>query len=255
MLDKLLNYLNSYSLFSKTLNLSITVQIITGIIEFIVLFINVSRKILFIKQLLIIEFVVQMVELIFYIWLFKNAHNINNITPNRYIDWSITTPVMLFSLVMYLVYDKYYKKQEELNDKKEDYENISLYDTFKENKKTIFIILFLNLIMLIFGYLGETQNTNKFYYLTLGFIPFVSYFWIIYKNYAKKSTDFGKKLYYYFLIVWILYGIIAYFPYYLRNSCYNILDLFAKNFFGIYLSYIIIDEHTKKSDKNNTNKP
>jgi bacteriorhodopsin len=253
MLENLLNYLNNYNLFSKTLNISITIQIITGIIEFIVLFVSVSRKILFIKQLLIIEFVVQMVELIFYIWLFKNAHNINNITPNRYIDWSITTPIMLFTLIMYLIYEKYYKKQEE--EYENENENISLYDTFKENKKTIFIILFLNLIMLIFGYLGETQTIGNTYYLALGFIPFVLYFWLIYINYAKKSTDFGKKLYYYFLIVWILYGIVAYFPYYLRNSCYNILDLFAKNFFGIYLSYIIIDEHTKKSDKNNTNKP
>ena len=94
---------------------------------------------------------------------------------------------------------------------------------------------------LIFGYLGETEFINKFASLTFGFIPFILYFWLIYENYAKYS-NFGKKLFYYFFIVWTFYGIVAYFPYYLRNSCYNILDLFAKNFFGLYLSYLIIQQ-------------
>ena len=42
------------------------------------------------------------------------------------------------------------------------------------------------------------------------------------------------------LASWGLYGFVAFLPYYLKNSFYNILDLFAKNFFGIFLSYIII---------------
>jgi hypothetical protein len=29
-------------------------------------------------------------------------------------------------------------------------------------------------------------------------------------------------------------------PYKLKNNSYNILDLFAKNFFGIYLSYLLV---------------
>jgi bacteriorhodopsin len=40
-----------------------------------------------------------------------------------------------------------------------------------------------------------------------------------------------------------MYGIAALLPYNLKNSIYNILDLFAKNFFGLFLTYIII---TKK---------
>jgi bacteriorhodopsin len=36
------------------------------------------------------------------------------------------------------------------------------------------------------------------------------------------------------------YGIVAILPYYLKNALYNILDLFAKNFFGIFLSYILV---------------
>ena len=228
MITTLINYLNSYKLFTQTLNISITIQIITGCIEFFTLFINVKPNISFLKELLVVEFIVQMIELFFYIWLFTNLHNVTNITSKRYADWIITTPTMLFTLIMYLIY---------MNEDKK--ESLDLYKTFNTNKSNIFIIMFLNLLMLIFGYLGETDKINKIFSLTFGFFPFILYFWLIYENYAKYS-DFGKKLFYYFFIVWSFYGIVAYFPYYLRNSCYNILDLFAKNFFGLYLAYLII---------------
>jgi hypothetical protein len=231
MVNSLIHYLNSYKLFTQTLNLSIGIQIITGIIEFSALFINVKPDILFLKDLLVVEFAVQMIELIFYIWLLTNLHTISNITSKRYADWIITTPTMLFTLIMYLIYMNTPNNRNK--------ENLKLYDTIYQNKQNIFIILFLNLLMLIFGYLGETEQINKIYSITFGFFPFILYFWLIYENYAKYS-DFGKKLFYYFLIVWAFYGVVAYFPYYLRNSCYNILDLFAKNFFGLYLVYLII---------------
>jgi len=228
MLLDIVNYLNSYKLFKQTLNFSIGVQIVTGIIEFLTLFVIVTPKLFFLKQLLVVEFIVQMIELMFYAWLFIKLNNISNITPKRYADWVITTPTMLFTLIMYLIYVK-----------EENKENLNLYKLTNENKENIGLILVLNLLMLIFGYLGETQMLNKLLTLTLGFVPFIWYFWLIYENYAKYSS-FGKKLFYYFLIIWSFYGIVAYLPYYLRNSFYNILDLFSKNFFGLYLSYLII---------------
>lgn len=228
MISDIINYLNSYKLFSITLNLSIAVQIITGLIEFFTLFVTVNKNMVFLKQLLVIECIVQIIELLFYIWLFINLQNVTNITSKRYFDWVITTPTMLFTLIMYLIYTNSNNPVE-----------LDLYEAVHENKTNIIIITVLNLFMLIFGYLGETQVLNKFITLTFGFIPFILYFWLIYENYAKYS-DFGKKLFYYFFIVWTFYGVVAYLPYYLRNSCYNILDLFAKNFFGIYLSFIIL---------------
>jgi len=29
-------------------------------------------------------------------------------------------------------------------------------------------------------------------------------------------------------------------PYNIKNTCYNILDLFSKNFFGLFLTYLIL---------------
>ena len=60
----------------------------------------------FLKDLLKIELIVQIVEFIFYIWLFFYFKKMSqNITPFRYLDWSITTPLMLITLSAFLSYD------------------------------------------------------------------------------------------------------------------------------------------------------
>jgi bacteriorhodopsin len=38
---------------------------------------------------------------------------------------------------------------------------------------------------------------------------------------------------------WALYGLFALLNYTAKNVSYNILDLFAKNFFGVFLSLVI----------------
>jgi hypothetical protein len=40
--------------------------------------------------------------------------------------------------------------------------------------------------------------------------------------------------------IWSLYGVAAWFPSALKNASYNILDIFAKNFYGVFLSYLFI---------------
>jgi bacteriorhodopsin len=75
--------------------------------------------------------------------------------------------------------------------------------------------------------------------LTIGFLFFGMTFYYIYVNYAKKSKN-ATKLFYYIFFVWGLYGIAALSSSYeLKNNAYNILDIFAKNFFGLYLYYRI----------------
>jgi hypothetical protein len=92
--------------------------------------------------------------------------------------------------------------------------------------------------MLLFGYLGEINLLSTLLGVSLGFIPFLIYYYIIYKKYVISGND-GFKLFLYFFIVWSLYGVVAVLPYKIKNTCYNILDLFSKNFFGIFLSYTL----------------
>jgi bacteriorhodopsin len=42
-------------------------------------------------------------------------------------------------------------------------------------------------------------------------------------------------------MVWFIYGLAALMSYKTKNIMYNILDLFAKNFFGIYLGIVVLN--------------
>ena len=78
---------------------------------------------------------------------------------------------------------------------------------------------------------------NLFLGVVLGFIPFFIYYFIIYKKYV--STEEELNLFFYFVFFWSLYGLSALLPYKIKNTLYNILDLFSKNFFGLFLSYLL----------------
>lgn len=213
-----------------SLILSIITQFITGIIEFFFLFIKVPSRFLLLQQMLLLEVIVQFIEGFFYVYWFYNFNNISNITPNRYFDWVITTPTMLITLIFYLVFLKY--EDDNLS------HELDFFDLFNQEFYTIVIVLVLNWLMLLFGYLGEINFIPVFLGVFLGFIPFLIYYYIIYKKYAILSDD-GLNIFLYFFIIWSLYGIVAVLPYKIKNMFYNILDLFSKNFFGIFLSYLL----------------
>jgi len=185
-----------------------------------------------IKQLLGLEVAVQVVEGGFYAWLYYNLNTIKNITPKRYADWAITTPTMLITMVAYIIY---------LNNKTTT-DSLSLVQILRENAGPFVQILVLNWLMLLFGYLGEIGVIPMIAGVTIGFVPFIAYFYIIYANFLNQSASSSTsiKIYTYFLVFWSLYGVVAVLPYALKNTIYNVLDLFSKNFFGLFLSYLII---------------
>jgi hypothetical protein len=217
--------MNKKHLFYNSLVFSVVVQIITGIIQVYALFIKVPTRHALIHQLLVLDFVVQVVEGIFYIWLVYNFTKISNVTPKRYIDWVITTPTMLITLILFLIY---------LNKSGED--GLDFFSLLKENSSVIIPVVVLNWLMLLFGYLGEIKVLPVLVSVFLGFIPFLIYYYMIYINYVRST---GYFLFWYFFFFWSLYGVAAVLPYNIKNTWYNILDLFAKNFFGLFLSYII----------------
>ena len=217
-------------LFYVTLVISIIVQIITGIIEIGAFFVKVPTIYSIIRQLLLLELIVQFLEGIFYFWLAYNFTKVLNVTPKRYIDWVITTPTMLITLIIYLIY---LNKKEETKTYEMDF-----FTLFKDNSNIIIPVLVLNWLMLLFGYLGEIRAIPVLLGVFLGFIPFLLYYYIIYVNYVTENTS-GYLLFWYFFFFWSMYGFVAVLPYYVKNAFYNILDLFAKNFFGLFLSYII----------------
>jgi len=150
---------------------------------------------------------------------------IKNITVARYYDWMITTPIMLFTYSMYILHHK-----EAFPD---------LYAAVDQNKLVLGTIIILNWTMLLFGYLSEIGKMDARISTPLGFIPFVLMFYLIYENYAKY-TSVGVTTFYYITCVWGLYGVAALLSYTAKNVMYNILDLFSKNFFALFLAYLLL---------------
>jgi len=212
--------------------LSLIVQIFTGLFDFYVVQLNIPDKLLLLKQVLIMELIVQIIEGTFYIWLAYNIASVSNITPHRYYDWYLTTPTMLVSLCCYLIYLKYDEQHKEIKD--------SLIKVVYDNLNNLIPIIFLNFVMLTSGYLTEIKKISRIPGVLFGFIPFLIYFYLIYEYFAKFSQS-GIQIYIFFFVIWFIYGIAALMPYKTKNIMYNILDLFAKNFFGVYLGFVVLN--------------
>ena len=209
--------------------LSFLVQLFTLTFDIHVLSFDHDDYYHIVRELLKIEIYVQIIEGMFYFWLLMNFQTIKNITPNRYYDWVITTPTMLLTYCIYLLHLK-----KDPNDKTKE----SILEIVEKNTHTLVPIFILNTLMLLFGYLVELKKIPKNMGIVLGFIPFFAMFYIIYYNYAIY-TNVGIQTFYYFSFIWGLYGIAALANYTIKNIAYNLLDLFSKNFFGIFLAYVL----------------
>ena len=166
---------------------SIVIQFITGIIEVTSLFIRIPVEFSLLKEMMVLELFVQLIEGSFYIYWLYDFKNILNITPNRYFDWVITTPTMLINLIFYLIFLQY--KDNNTTDK------LTFLNLCKTEFPTIITVLLLNWMMLLFGYLGEISAIPVLLGVLLGFIPFLIYYYIIYKKYAMLCND-GLKIYF-----------------------------------------------------------
>ena len=208
---------------------SLTIQVITAIFQVYVIKMPTPPRFYIINELLIIDFIVQVIEGIFYIWLLTSFKTIKNVTYFRYYDWMITTPTMLITFIFYLMF---------LKDRENGIKSNSIIDKFKDNWQLIVKVSVLDWLMLLCGYLGEKHIFSFLSTTIAGFIPFFLMFYLIYVNIASY-TKTGRTLFWYFSIVWAFYGVAAILPYRVKNTMYNILDLFAKNFFGVFLAYVL----------------
>jgi len=215
--------------------LSFIIQVLTGVFDIYVLTFHHDEKYHIVRELLKIELYVQLIEGTFYLWLILNFKNIKNITPHRYYDWVLTTPTMLFTYCIYLLH---LRRLESVSEESKKDNKESIYEIIQNNTPILVPIFILNTLMLGFGYLEEMGQIDKLMGISLGFIPFFWMFWLIYDNYAKYTST-GKMTFFYFSFVWALYGVAAFMSYRVKNIAYNILDLFSKNFFGIFLAVVL----------------
>ena len=198
-----------------TFYVTYTLLLTTAVITFIEAIRTPNAKI---RHILNLETCISCVAGYFYsVFLTKiNDKNLNwkTITETRYIDWSITTPMMLLALCLVL----------------------SMNINKVVQLKIIGSVVLLNYVMLYFGYLGEIKSINRIYATIFGFVAFFLMFLIIYLNYVKpKYSTANYVLFGIYFTVWSLYGIVYLFDEEYKNSITNILDLTSKCFMGIGL--------------------
>jgi bacteriorhodopsin len=207
--------------------ISLVIQLVVGIIDYLAINIHISQKDEILKDLLKLEVFVQGIEFVFYVWLIYYFSKVSrNITPVRYLDWAITTPLMLITLSAFLNHDGNTPSR--------------LSDFISNNVGPIVKIVLLNGTMLMFGLIGELGYLSHYTSTALGFIPFVLNFKYIKETFLPTEEDkFKNAVFYWFVFFWSLYGLFAITSYTVKNTGYNILDIFAKNFFGLFLAYIV----------------
>lgn len=209
---------------------SLFIQFITGLFEATGLLFKVRPEDVIVQDILTMELTVQVIEFCFYIYLvyrIVTGHLSSSITSHRYLDWAITTPTMLVSFMLFF---KYLKQPER---------KIRFFQSIKEEQGNIIKVVLANALMLLFGFLGERGIINQYLGVAIGFLPFAYMFKIVYANYVKDNTLLSYFMYYFSFIVWGMYGIAAVLPFAPKNTFYNILDLFAKNIYGLFLYFYL----------------
>jgi len=190
------------------------------------------------KYILAIETTVNIIASVAYSSLITlvKQQNFSNITSYRYLDWFATTPLLLISLTLYLQYKKSINTNTAPNTTNAN--NTIQNAPVKFEYDRLGIIVGLNVLMLIFGYLGETGKMNHILACVLGFIPFIVMFYLIWEWYGDSIQN--KKIFIIFIMVWSLYGIVYFLPNIPKNISYNILDVIAKVGFGLLIWFEVV---------------
>ena len=140
--------------------------------------------------------------------------NWKEITRLRYIDWAITTPMMLLVLSLVLSFNTN--------------TNIKLH--------WFALTVFFNYAMLYAGYVGETGQLDKRTASVIGFLFLFLMYGLVFINYLlpKRNMD-NTVLFSIFVAIWSMYGVAYHFEEEQKNVAYNYLDLTSKCLVGIGL--------------------
>lgn len=220
------------SLVKASIDVSLFIQIVTLLLNLFAFLIPVDRWDFALKEILGLETAVQIVELVFYSWyrgrLLGNGFDV---TRFRYYDWFLTTPTMLFSTASYYGYLDSREQPEK--------EPFSVVTFWREYSNWILVMFLCNALMLWFGYLQEIGVLSIVWSTLLGYVSLLGSFGILYKQFVSKTPQ-QQGLFYFMFSVWSLYGIAAMLESKEKNIMYNVLDIFAKNFYGLFLGYLLV---------------
>ena len=193
------------------------------------------------------EFVVQLVEVIWYggVGLYTTLNKVEIEIKYRYADWMITTPVMLVSVMFFAIFEA-------------DSACVKGSDLLNSPSRIaafICIIVF-DEIMLFIGYTYEANEadlkrksmaTAKSYLdaiggLNFGFVPFIGAFVPLVVVAATSYSVWGLVSVLITFFTWALYGVVAIVikDKASKNTAYNLLDIVSKNLVGIVIAALAL---------------
>lgn len=136
---------------------------------------------------------------------------LEQIMPLRYLDWTITTPLILLGVILF-------------------YTNTSSPIDWR----VFAAIIGLDWAMLGAGYLGETGQIDRWTGLGLGFVALAGLLWLLWGTATKHGQPMA--VFWIFAAIWSLYGVAYMIPdEESKNITYNVLDVVAKALFGVVL--------------------
>lgn len=220
----------------KTMYISLMIQILTLLFGYYTYINNTKEEVETLRDILLIENIVQFVELSFYlliVFVFTNIAT-KDLAKYRYIDWTITTPLMLITTLLYFVF---ISNRNYSSSMKEEFKRNSVFDIIKKEKNNIIKMVLSNAGMLLTGYLQEINLISLFTSNIVGF-GFLGYVFYILYGYVTDNTT--SILFWVMFFVWSLYGVASNFNYNNKNASYNILDVISKNFYGVFIAYMVM---------------
>jgi bacteriorhodopsin len=221
---------NNNPLIMTTAYVSLAFQILAGLVGLHGVTIPLPEEHQVLKDIMIMETVVQLIEFCFYIWLVLHLKNLRHeVTYVRYFDWMLSTPIMLLGTILYFEY----------NNAKDMGILYTTWNILGDNWRTILLFLVANWVMLLAGFMAERQKVSRMFGFIVGMIGFLFSFWTIYDNFVGNNR-INQILYAIMFVLWLMYGFAFMFPYFVKNAMYNVLDIFAKNFYGLYVYWLIM---------------
>ena len=140
----------------------------------------------------------------------------SDVMPYRYLDWSITTPMLLLAMMLYL----------------------SPARSAGVPWHTFALALVLDYCMLGAGYVGESGRADRATSGLVGFACFAGLVAVIWHAFRPEilGSASNKVVFGAFAVVWSMYGVV----YYVRDErtraiAYNVLDVVAKAMLGMYM--------------------
>lgn len=157
-----------------------------------------------------VSIVASIVYGLFYEQVKTGTYDLKSFTHYRYIDWVITTPMIILGLLLF-----YNQRLAAIP-----------YETFGR-------IVLLDWAMLLAGYMGEIGVIPRMTGFLAGFAALFMVFYVMVVYAIPKGSNLSA--FYVFAFLWSMYGVAYMQDEATKNLMYNILDVNSKALFGIGL--------------------